>query len=163
YLVLIVRFKPHRTGQVNLDAVQLQQALLGPITRNEIWSAVVLVLLIVGFATLPYHGIAPAWLALIAFLCLFTLGALDQSAFQDGGTLGLLVYCGVILSLGNVFTTLHIDTWLTSLDPERDAGHGQEPLRLRPGHLAHRLRPPLLRAVDDGADHHRPGRHAHRR
>ena len=115
YLVLLFRFKPHKTGRVNLEAVRLQQALLGPLTLNEIWSAVVLVLLIVGFATLPYHGIAPAWLALASFLFLFALGALDQSAFQGGGTLGLLVYCGVILSLGNVFTTLHIDTWLTSL------------------------------------------------
>jgi CRP-like cAMP-binding protein/di/tricarboxylate transporter len=115
YLVLLFLFKPHKTGRVNLEAVRLQQALLGPLTRNEIWSAVVLVLLIVGFATLPYHGIAPAWLALASFLFLFALGALDQSAFQGGGTLGLLIYCGVILSLGNVFTTLHIDTWLTAM------------------------------------------------
>jgi CRP-like cAMP-binding protein len=115
YLSLLFLFKPHREGRVNLDAVRLQQALLGPLTRHEIWSAVVLVALIAGFATRPYHGIAPAWLALGAFLLLFTLGALDQSAFQGGGTLGLLVYAGVILSLGNVFTTLHIDAWLTSL------------------------------------------------
>jgi hypothetical protein len=115
YLALLLLFKPHRTGRVNLEAVQLQQALLGPLTRNEIWSAVVLVALIAGFASRPYHGIAPAWLALAAFLFLFTLGALDQSAFQGGGTLGLLVYAGVILSLGNVFATLHVDAWLTSL------------------------------------------------
>ena len=115
YLSLLFLFKPHRTGRVNLDAVRLQRALLGPLTQNEVWSAVVLVLLIVGFASRPYHGIAPAWLALAAFLFLFALGALDQSAFQSGGTLGLLVYSGVILSLGNVFTTLHIDVWLTSL------------------------------------------------
>ncbi|HSF02104.1 MAG TPA: SLC13 family permease, partial [Solirubrobacterales bacterium] len=115
YLSLLFLFKPHRMGRVNLDAVRLQQALLGPLTRNEIWSAVVLVALIAGFASRPYHGIAPAWLALAAFLFLFTLGALDQSAFQGGGTLGLLVYTGVILSLGNVFTSLHIDRWLTSL------------------------------------------------
>jgi CRP-like cAMP-binding protein/di/tricarboxylate transporter len=115
YLVLLFLFKPHKTGRVNLEAVRLQQALLGPLTGNEIWSAAILVLLIVGFATLPYHGIAPAWLALISFLVLFALGVLDQSAFQGGGTLGLLIYCGVILSLGNVFTTLHIDAWLTSI------------------------------------------------
>ncbi len=115
YLSLLFLFKPHRDGRVNLEAVRLQQALLGPLTPNEIWSAVVLVALIAGFATRPYHGIAPAWLALGAFLLLFTLGALDQSAFQGGGTLGLLVYAGVILSLGNVFATLHIDAWLTSL------------------------------------------------
>jgi CRP-like cAMP-binding protein/di/tricarboxylate transporter len=115
YLSLLFLFEPHRAGRVNLDAVRLQQALLGPLTRNEIWSAVVLVALVAGFATRPYHGIAPAWLALAAFLFLFALGALDQSAFQGGGTLGLLIYAGVILSLGNVFTTLHIDSWLTSL------------------------------------------------
>jgi CRP-like cAMP-binding protein len=115
YVSLLFLFKPHRDGRVNLEAVRLQEALLGPLTRNEIWSAVVLVVLVAGFATRPYHGIAPAWLALGAFLLLFTLGALDQSAFQGGGTLGLLVYAGVILSLGNVFTTLHIDAWLTSL------------------------------------------------
>ena len=115
YLVLLFLFKPHKTGRVNLEAVRLQQALLGPLTRSEIWSAAVLLLLIVGFATLPYHGIAPAWLSLISFLLLFALGVLDQSAFQGGGTLGLLIYCGVILSLGNVFTALHIDAWLTSV------------------------------------------------
>jgi CRP-like cAMP-binding protein len=115
YLSLLFLFKPHRDGRVNLEAVRLQEALLGPLTRNEIWSAVVLVVLVAGFATRPYHGIAPAWLALGAFLFLFTLGALDQSAFQGGGTLGLLIYAGVILSLGKVFTTLHVDAWLTSL------------------------------------------------
>jgi len=115
YLFLLFRFKPHRTGRVNLDTVQLQRTLLGPLTRNEVWSAAVLVILIVGFASLPYHGIAPAWLALAAFLFLFALGTLDQSAFEGGGTLGLLIYSGVILSFGNMFTTLHIDAWLTSL------------------------------------------------
>ena len=115
YLSLLFLFKPHREGRVDLDVVRLQQALLGPLTRNEIWSAVVLVILIAGFASRPYHGIAPAWLALAAFLLLFALGTLDQSALQSGGTLGLLVYAGVILSLGQVFTTLRIDAWLTSL------------------------------------------------
>jgi CRP-like cAMP-binding protein len=115
YLAVLLQFRPHRTGRVDLDAVRLQRALLGPLTRNEIWSAVVLVALIAGFATRPYHGIAPAWLALAAFLLLFLLGALDQSALQGGGTLGLLVYSGVILSLGGVFAELRIDAWLTSL------------------------------------------------
>lgn len=115
YLALLLQFRPHRAARVDLDAVRLQRALLGPLTRNETWSAVVLVALIAGFATRPYHGIAPAWLALAAFLLLFVLGALDQSALQGGGTLGLLVYSGVILSLGSVFAELRIDAWLTSL------------------------------------------------
>ncbi|MGH7265748.1 MAG: SLC13 family permease, partial [Candidatus Rokuibacteriota bacterium] len=115
YATILVLFKPHREARVNLRAIQLQHALLGPITRNEIWSAVVLVSLVVGFATREVHGLAPAWLAMAAFLFLFSLGALDQASLQGGGTIGLLVYSGVILSLGTVFGILQIDAWLGSL------------------------------------------------
>ena len=114
YLTLVIIFKPHRAARVNLEAVRLQQDLLGPLTRGEIWSAVALVVLVAGFATRDYHGIAPAWLSVLVFLLLFTVGVLDHTALQ-GGSLGLLVYSGVILGLGNVFTQLHIDDWLTSL------------------------------------------------
>jgi CRP-like cAMP-binding protein/di/tricarboxylate transporter len=115
YLTVLLLFRPQAHARVNLEAVRLQQALLGPLTRHEIWSAVTLVALVAGFATRPYHGIAPAWLAVAGFLFLFVLGTLDQTALGGGGTLGLLVYAGVILSLGNVFATLHIDAWLTAL------------------------------------------------
>jgi CRP-like cAMP-binding protein len=114
YATILTLFQPHRGARVNLRAIRLQHALLGPVTRNEVWSAVALLALIVGFATRELHGIAPVWLALAAFLLLVALGAFDQSAFQGGGTLALLVYSGVILSLGDVFAALHIDAWLTS-------------------------------------------------
>ena len=65
--------------------------------------------------TRELHGIDPAWLAVGAFLALFVIGTLDDTALQSGGGIGLLVYSGVILSLGAVFSTLHIDTWLTSV------------------------------------------------
>jgi CRP-like cAMP-binding protein/di/tricarboxylate transporter len=115
YLTILAIFKPHRRAKLNLRAIQLQHAVLGPVTRNEIWSGVTLVVLVAGFATRDVHHVAPAWLAVASFLFLFALGALDQTAFQGGGTLGLLVYSGVILSLGAVFSTLGLDTWLTSL------------------------------------------------
>jgi CRP-like cAMP-binding protein len=112
YATILVMFQPHRRARVNLRSIQLQHALLGPVTRNEVWSALALLALVVGFATRELHGVAPVWLALAAFLFLFVLGALDQTALQGGGTLGLLVYSGVILSLGSVFATLRIDAWL---------------------------------------------------
>src|SRR5262249_37023734 len=103
YTVLLARFRPQSHSHVNLEAVRFQRELLGPLTRNEIWSAVTLVALVVGFATRDLHGIAPAWLAAILFLALFALGVLDESGLQAGGGLGLLVYSGFILSLGGVF------------------------------------------------------------
>jgi CRP-like cAMP-binding protein len=112
YLTILALFQPHRRARVDLGAIRLQHALLGPLTRNEMWSAAALFILVVGFATREWHGIAPAWLAVGVFLGLFAVGALDQSAIQGGGTLGLLVYSGVILSLGGVFETLRIDAWL---------------------------------------------------
>ena len=95
--------------------MRVQQELLGPLTRAEIWSAVALAALLVGFATRHYHGIAPAWLAVGVFLMLFMLGVLDQNAIQSGGGLGLLVYFGLLLSLGNIFTALGIDEWLAGM------------------------------------------------
>jgi hypothetical protein len=115
YVVTLVTFRPQREVRVHLDAVRVQRELLGPVAYEEIWSAVALAVLIVGFATREYHGIGPAWLAVLVFLLLFTLGVLDRTALQTGGTLGLLVYSGVILSLGGVFATLAIDTWLASV------------------------------------------------
>lgn len=115
YAFLLAYFRPQSRRKVDVNAVRLQEDLLGPLTRAEIWSVVVLVALVVGFATRPYHGIAPAWLAVAVFVVLFVVGVLDQSALQTGGSLGLLVYSGLILSLGDVFTSLGIDTWLSSL------------------------------------------------
>jgi CRP-like cAMP-binding protein/di/tricarboxylate transporter len=115
YATLLLLFKPHRAARVNLKAVRVQQELLGRLTRAEIWSAVALAGLIVGFATRQYHGIAPAWLAVGVFLMLFMVGVLDQNALQSGGGLGLLVYFGLLLSLGNIFAALRIDEWLTGM------------------------------------------------
>jgi len=115
YATLIVLFQPHRAARVNLKAVRVQQELLGPLTRAEIWSAVALAALLIGFATRHYHGIAPAWLAVAVFLMLFMLGVLDQHALQSGGGLGMLVYFGLLLSLGNVFAALGIDEWLAGM------------------------------------------------
>jgi di/tricarboxylate transporter len=115
YATVLLLFKPHETARINLRAVRVQQELLGRLTPAEIWSAVALAVLLVGFATRQYHGIAPAWLAVGVFLMLFMLGVLDQHAIQSGGGLGLLVYFGVLLSLGNVFAALGIDEWLAGM------------------------------------------------
>jgi CRP-like cAMP-binding protein/di/tricarboxylate transporter len=115
YAFLMAYFRPRSRRQVDVRAVRLQEEVLGRLTRAEIWSVVVLVALVVGFATRPYHGVAPAWLAVAVFVVLFVVGVLDHTALHTGGSLGLLVYSGVILGLGAVFASLGIDTWLSSL------------------------------------------------
>jgi CRP-like cAMP-binding protein len=115
YLFLLVHFRPRGARRVDVAAVRVQEELLGSLTRGEIWSVVVLVLLVVGFATRPYHGVAPAWMAVGVLVLLFVVGVLDQSALQSGANVSLLVYSGVILSLGGVFAALGIDRWLASL------------------------------------------------
>ena len=60
YTAILLIFRPHRSARVNLDAVRLQRAVLGPLTKAEIWSAAVLIALIVGSMTRDLHGIAPA-------------------------------------------------------------------------------------------------------
>jgi CRP-like cAMP-binding protein/di/tricarboxylate transporter len=115
YAYLQIRFQPHKQARVNLTSVHTQRQLLGPLTRNEIWSAVGLVLLTIGFATRAYHGVAPAWLAVALFLVLFVVGAIDGSSIQGGGALGLLIYSGVVLSFSDVFAAQGIDAWLSGV------------------------------------------------
>jgi CRP-like cAMP-binding protein len=115
YLFLLAHLRPQGARRVDVGAVRVQEELLGRLTREEIWSVVILGLLVVGFATRPYHGLAPAWMAVGVLVLLFVVGVLDQAALQSGVNIGLLVYSGVILSLGEVFKTLGIDAWLASL------------------------------------------------
>jgi CRP-like cAMP-binding protein/di/tricarboxylate transporter len=115
YAYLQVTFQPHKQARVNLTSVHTQRQLLGPLTRNEIWSAVGLVILTIGFATRAYHGIAPAWLAVALFLVLFVVGAIDASSVQGGGALGLLIYAGVTLSLSDAFAAQGVDAWLSGV------------------------------------------------
>lgn len=113
YSAILVIYRPPMHTPIDRTKVRTQLELLGPISRAEVVSLLALVLLILGFVTQPYHGVAIVWVAICVFVGLVASGVLDEASFHRGADLGLLTYFGVLLSLGGLFTSLGLDRWLT--------------------------------------------------
>lgn len=111
---LVLRYRPESGSDLPEATLALQRRVLGRLTRDEWSSLVVLALLLLGFSTQSLHGIAPAWIGIVAVVVLVLLGSLDDTAIREGVNLNFLLYVGVILGLGPVFSHVGLDAWLTA-------------------------------------------------
>ena len=112
---LVLVYRPTFRANVDRERVALQIALLGPLTRNEILSILALAALGIGFATRSIHGIPDVWTAVGLVVVLFITGALDDRTFKTGVDWGVMLFYGVLMSLGGVMSSLGIDTWIGGL------------------------------------------------
>ncbi|MEK7214272.1 MAG: SLC13 family permease, partial [Chloroflexota bacterium] len=92
FLVIMFTLRPPLGGKTDLGTVALQRRLLGPVTRREIISITLLLLLVAGFATARYHGVNAAWIAVAVFLALVVTKTLDTPTFERGVNWGLMIY-----------------------------------------------------------------------
>jgi di/tricarboxylate transporter len=95
------------------QALALQRALLGRISRTEVVVGLTALALLVGFATQGLHGIEPAWLTVAAFVILAASGVMTVDTLR-GINWSTVLLLGMLAGLGNVFTATHLDTWLSS-------------------------------------------------
>jgi len=110
---LLTRYRPEGDDDLPEATLALQRRVLGPLSRDERSGLVVLAALLAGFSTQSLHGIEPAWLAVGAVVVLYLLGALDDATVKTGVNLDFLVYVGVLLRFGGVFTHVGLDRWLS--------------------------------------------------
>ncbi|MDB5867262.1 MAG: crp 3 [Betaproteobacteria bacterium] len=111
---VVVLYKPGETLSDATHRLALQHEVLGPIRRDELWCLGVLIALIAGFLTEPWHGVHGAWLGVGALVVLATAGRLDANMLRTGVNWNFLVFFGVITSLATVFGALKIDAWLAA-------------------------------------------------
>jgi len=105
-------YRPSSTAVNPGDRLALQRAVLGPMRADEKLCLAVLVGLIAGFLTEPWHGINGAWLGVGALVVLALGRALDTTMVRTGVNWPFLLFFGAISSLATVFSTLGIDAWL---------------------------------------------------
>ncbi len=105
-------YRPSGTAANPGDRLALQRAVLGPMRSDEKLCLAVLIGLIAGFLSEPWHGINGAWLGVGALVVLALGRALDTTMVRTGVNWPFLLFFGAISSLATVFTTLGIDTWL---------------------------------------------------
>jgi CRP-like cAMP-binding protein/di/tricarboxylate transporter len=110
-------FRWYRPGEekVSERTLQVQSAVLGRVRGGEWLALTVLLLLLVGFSTQPIHGIEPAWLGLFGVAAMIARGLANADILRREVNWPLLLYFGVVLSLGEVFRAVGLDTWLAGV------------------------------------------------
>lgn len=94
------------------EKTEIQLERLGPLTRNEWITLVVVSLTLLGWITTSLHGIHQAWLALGALVGLLLTGVLDKKSLKNNIDWGFLLFFGIVYSLAGLSSYLKIDLWL---------------------------------------------------
>ena len=95
--------------------LQSELKRLGPMSKAERFSLSILSLTLIGWLTTPFHGIKEAWVALAGLLLFLTTGYLDKKNFRNNINWGLILFFGIVNSIGAVSIYLKIDNWFLSL------------------------------------------------
>ena len=93
------------------QSLELQRALLGPMSRDEKIAVAVGVGLLVGFITEPLHGINPAWVAVLATGVLAATRVVSAMTLRAVNWNFALLF-GVLISLATVFSQTGLDRWV---------------------------------------------------
>jgi DASS family divalent anion:Na+ symporter len=109
---------PETEPTTSADLVRTQLEALGPTSRAEILSGLVLAAAVVGWISAPYHGIDVAWIALMGLTLVTCANLLDRVGFRAAIYWDFLFYLAAVLSLTGVVRHLRIDAWLIAhLEP----------------------------------------------
>jgi len=106
-------YRPESQSRVSYRMVQNQIQILGPLSREEWITLVVLCFTVAGWLTFSYHKIHAAWISLIGLTVLINTGVLGWGMFKKGIDWEFLIYLGATLSLPSLLTQAKIDEWLS--------------------------------------------------
>lgn len=98
------------------------------LARNEWITLATLLLTVLGWLTTSLHGINEAWVALAALLVFLLTGVLDKKGFKNDIDWGLIMFFGVLNSMGLVAEHAKVDAWFVSLSAPLLAQFAGQPL-----------------------------------
>ncbi|MDR0433643.1 MAG: anion permease [Gracilibacteraceae bacterium] len=110
----VLAFAPKRE-RPEQAALNIRELRLGPPSREEILTAVILVLVFISFLTGRWHGLPDAAICLAAVFCLFSAGVLRAPDFNAGVNWDLIVFIGMALGMGVIFSAAGVTEWLALL------------------------------------------------
>jgi anion transporter len=116
YVALVyLLMKPGEDIGISRDTFQRQYAELGPITRQEVITAVILLGSLVLFTTEKIHGIPAAATAMIALFLLLLSGIIDAAEIGTGANWDVIVFVGVTIGLSTIFAEAGVSAWIAPL------------------------------------------------
>ena len=115
FAAILLFLRPEQAPGRPRDTVRLQRQVLGPVSRAEWLTGLVVALMVLAFVFGPLVGLEPAWAAVVAMVVLAAAGVLDQQSFRSGVNWSFLIFFGGMTSLGTVFSAVEVDAWLAAL------------------------------------------------
>jgi anion transporter len=107
-------YKPGKLEAQDRDAFIKEYEALGPWTREEKLSTIILSITFLMFVTEPYHGIKNVPVCLGAFILFFAFQVLEPADLQKGIAWNLIIFLGCVLALPAVFGNpdVGVSTWI---------------------------------------------------
>ncbi|MCL2357440.1 MAG: SLC13 family permease [Defluviitaleaceae bacterium] len=84
-------------------------------TKNEIISAVILLLVFALSLTHSFHGLSTAIICIAAMICFFVFGVLETKDFNAAANWDLVIFIAMAFSLGPIFSATGISDWLSGI------------------------------------------------
>jgi divalent anion:Na+ symporter, DASS family len=97
-----------KNSQSNVDT-------LGPMSSHDWIAVAALFFVVVGWLTAHLHGINETWIALAGLLIFLLTGTLDGDQFKRKLDWGLVIFIGVLNSMGAITAHLEVDKWLIEI------------------------------------------------
>jgi DASS family divalent anion:Na+ symporter len=88
---------------------------LGALTNAEWISLSTLGLTLMGWLTMPLHGINEAWIAVSGLLVFLLTGILDKNNFKNNLDWGLILFFGIVNGIAAVSIQLKVDRWFIDI------------------------------------------------
>ncbi|HSL91239.1 MAG TPA: SLC13 family permease, partial [Candidatus Limnocylindrales bacterium] len=115
YAGISILYRTKEKGILAPDTITLQQRILGPMTFNEKVSLLAAVISLAGFAAEKWTGVNGAWVALLAFVLLYSLSVLDDRGVRSEIDWCFLVSFAALLGIGKVISESGITRMLAQV------------------------------------------------
>ncbi|OPY89845.1 MAG: Inner membrane protein YbhI [Syntrophaceae bacterium PtaU1.Bin231] len=112
YLAIQYLYKPEKTDTLPKGYAAEQLAKMGPMSRAEKITLVVLIVALLLWMTEKVHGISAAIVALIAMIILLYAKVFDRAEFRAKMPWDVIIFVGTIIGIAAVFPFLKIDKWM---------------------------------------------------
>jgi DASS family divalent anion:Na+ symporter len=94
--------------------VQEQLKALGPMSKNEKITGLVIAISFILWMTEPMHHISATLVSLPALAFLLGINVVDRKAFRSGMPWDAIMFVGFTFTIGPVFKALNIESWVAS-------------------------------------------------
>lgn len=115
YFVVMLLYRPEHQGTIPQEHIRSQIDELGKMKRNEIITAVILCICLVFWVLERVTGVSAGVVALLGGVCCFAAGILDSREITSSVPWGFVVFVGIVLNMGEIFSATGISSWLLSL------------------------------------------------